>query len=101
MDRNHQVSGINSRENARESFETLLIQLENQLSSVSSGGGKTRPSKEAINETNSLKMYRKKLKDAIALIDNMDEEQWMKNRDEIRPIFEEANKKIDGLAKAV
>lgn len=101
MDRDHQVSGINSRENARESFETLLVQLKDQLASVSAGGGKTRPSLDAINDTNKLKIYREKIKNAVALLENMSDEQWLEHRDEMQAIFEEANKHIDGLAKAV
>lgn len=101
MDRDHQVSGINSRENARESFETLLTQLEQQLESVSAGGGSSRPNLDAINETNSLKMHRKKIKDAIALLENMSDEQWLSHRDGIQQTYEAANKKIDGLAKAI
>lgn len=101
MDRDHQTAGINSRENARETFESLLDNLENQIANNSIGGGSERPSKDAIEEINSLKMYRMKIKDAIALIANMDDEQWMEHRDGLQQVYEEADKKVNSRTKAV
>ena len=101
MDRDHQTSGINSRENARETFASLLDNLENQIAGNSIGGGSDRPDKDTIEGINTLKMYRLKLKEAITLIENMNDEQWMEHRDGLQNLYEEVDKKVNARTKAV
>ena len=93
MDSNKNNQGINSLENARGSFRSLLRDYDDRYANAATNtrvGAPAAPKTAAVGDMNRANLYRKELKDAIALLDGLDDETWREHKAAIQLTFRNA-----------